>query len=133
MKKALTPICFLAALALVASSGQALGPYCADQCSPLNSCSLTCYTFSGFPTTCGEWGGAPCGVCVDATYHWGTNGSDSIYGGAGSDVIYGLGGDDSLYGGPGNDCLYGGGGTDYASGDSGHDVCIAETETSCED
>ncbi|MBB3017955.1 serralysin [Microvirga lupini] len=45
----------------------------------------------------------------------GTDGKDTLYGGAGSDKLYGRGGGDTLLGGAGGDYLSGGSGIDHAS------------------
>jgi Ca2+-binding RTX toxin-like protein len=154
MKQTLSAVFSLAVLltlTLGAGPAQAVGPYCDGYCAGYISCSATCYTWGGFKTTCGDWGEEPCGVCLATTYWWGTSGpdthtgdgsnnamyglggDDSLYGSSGDDVLWGNDDDDSLYGGSGNDCLYGDSGTDSANGNSGHDVCVAESETSCDD
>ena len=55
-----------------------------------------------------------------ATFN-GTNGNDTIVGGADNDVINGLGGNDSLLGGDGSDTVSGGAGNDFLSGNGGTD------------
>ena len=52
----------------------------------------------------------------------GTDGSDTLDGGAGSDVLFGMGGDDILEGGAGDDMLFGGAGDDYLDGGAGQDT-----------
>ena len=63
----------------------------------------------------------------------GSNGDDTIYGGAGSDTINGGGGNDTIYGGSGGDnldgngeldTLYGGSGNDTIKGSNGNDEII---------
>ena len=63
----------------------------------------------------------------------GTNGNDTLYGGAGNDTINGGGGNDTIYGGSGvdnvdgngdNDTLYGGSGNDTLQGSNANDVLI---------
>src|SRR3954468_18297735 len=51
----------------------------------------------------------------------GTEGNDTITGGAESDVINGNGGSDSLLGGDGSDTVRGGAGNDFLSGNVGTD------------
>lgn len=53
------------------------------------------------------------------TTYYGTDWSESIYGGYGHDVIYAYGGNDLLWGGAGDDILYGGAGDDELYGGSG--------------
>ncbi|HWI36811.1 MAG TPA: calcium-binding protein, partial [Burkholderiales bacterium] len=55
-----------------------------------------------------------------ATFN-GTEGNDTITGGADSDVINGNGGNDSLLGGDGSDTVRGGAGNDFLSGNAGTD------------
>src|SRR3954451_17239476 len=55
-----------------------------------------------------------------ATFN-GTNGNDTITGGADNDVINGLDGNDSLLGGDGSDTVSGGAGNDFLSGNAGTD------------
>ena len=55
-----------------------------------------------------------------ATFN-GTNGNDTIIGGADNDVINGLDGNDSLLGGDGSDTVSGGTGNDFVSGNAGTD------------
>jgi len=55
-----------------------------------------------------------------ATYN-GSEGNDTIVGGAESDVINGNGGNDSLLGGDGSETVRGGAGNDYISGNTGSD------------
>jgi Ca2+-binding RTX toxin-like protein len=66
----------------------------------------------------------------------GTNGNDTLNGGAADDVILGLDGADSVLGGDGNDTLYGGAGSDtllgglggdYLQGDIGADFLFGGT------
>lgn len=52
----------------------------------------------------------------------GTNGDDTLVGGAGNDNIKGKGGDDTLYGGAGDDTLKGQNGDDFLDGQSGSDT-----------
>lgn len=54
----------------------------------------------------------------------GTDGDDTLRGGAGDDLLLGLAGDDLLDGGPGNDTLDGGPGTNTLLGGEGDDVLI---------
>ena len=49
----------------------------------------------------------------------GSEGANTLFGGASADTFYGGGGNDTLYGGDGNDTLYGGTGDDTLSGDGG--------------
>src|SRR3954466_5684019 len=51
----------------------------------------------------------------------GTEGNDTITGGADADVINGNGGSDSLLGGDGSDTVRGGAGNDFLSGNAGVD------------
>lgn len=71
----------------------------------------------------------------------GLGGADIICGGAGHDTIYGNQGHDRLFGGRGDDVIWAGDGHDRAFGSDGNDtihgglwadVCIGETESSCE-
>src|SRR3954466_4987376 len=55
-----------------------------------------------------------------ATFN-GTNGNDTITGGADADLINGNGGNDSLLGGDGTDTVSGGAGNDFVSGNAGTD------------
>src|SRR3954469_15815442 len=55
-----------------------------------------------------------------ATFN-GTNGNDTIIGGADNDQINGLDGNDSLLGGDGSDTVSGGPGNDFVSGNAGTD------------
>ncbi|MBC7377662.1 MAG: putative Ig domain-containing protein, partial [Burkholderiaceae bacterium] len=52
----------------------------------------------------------------------GTQGNDTLYGGAGQNLIQGLGGDDYLVGGSGDDVLQGGEGVDTVEGEGGDDT-----------
>ena len=90
---------------------------------PAVSCSSTINGTSGGDTLNGGTGHE----CIN-----GLAGADTISGNAGDDRIHGDDGDDTIYGGSGNDCLWGDAGGDNANGDSGTDLCIAETETTCE-
>jgi Ca2+-binding RTX toxin-like protein len=54
----------------------------------------------------------------------GNDGGDSIYGGEGADKLYGGTGSDSLYGGAGADTLDGGAGSDLLVGDMGNDTYV---------
>lgn len=54
----------------------------------------------------------------------GSDGADSLSGGAGADVLIGFGGGDRLSGGGGNDRLVGMGGNDSLIGEGGQDVLI---------
>jgi serralysin len=56
----------------------------------------------------------------------GTNGNDTIDGGAGNQTLRGLLGDDALNGGAGNDILIGGGGKDRLTGGTGSDIFVFE-------
>ncbi|HEX2232021.1 MAG TPA: DUF4394 domain-containing protein [Thermoleophilaceae bacterium] len=56
-----------------------------------------------------------------AVVQTGTNGVDTLVGGAGGDRLNGRGGADSLVGGLGDDCLFGGSGNDHLSGGAGAD------------
>ena len=69
----------------------------------------------------------------------GTDGDDTLKGGAGGDVISGLGGNDLLTGGKGSDTLDGGagddtlsatGGSDLLTGGDGNDVFLVGKDTS---
>jgi Ca2+-binding RTX toxin-like protein len=60
-------------------------------------------------------------VAHDMTIY-GTEGNDTLNGGAGNDTIYGLGGDDTINGGDGNDTLHGDGGSDHLYGGDGNDA-----------
>lgn len=51
----------------------------------------------------------------------GTNGDDTLNGGAGDDLLVGKGGNDYMFGYEGNDFFKGGGGNDYISGALGDD------------
>lgn len=57
----------------------------------------------------------------------GSDGADSIVGGAGNDRFFGKAGNDTLIGGAGADTLYGGLGKDSLSGSSGKDVFVFDT------
>ena len=54
----------------------------------------------------------------------GTNGNDTIFGGAGADIINGNGGDDTIYGGSGADDLSGNNDGDKLYGGSGNDAIV---------
>tara|TARA_R110002094_G_scaffold103811_2_gene103326 strand:+ start:1862 stop:4084 length:2223 start_codon:yes stop_codon:yes gene_type:complete len=54
----------------------------------------------------------------------GTEGNNSLQGGADDDVMEGKGGNDSLYGGAGNDTLIGGSGSDSLYGEAGDDLIL---------
>jgi Ca2+-binding RTX toxin-like protein len=54
----------------------------------------------------------------------GSNGNDTLTGGAAADIINGNGGNDTLYGNYGNDTLTGGAGNDVLSGDEGADTYV---------
>jgi Ca2+-binding RTX toxin-like protein len=71
----------------------------------------------------------------------GGSGPDRLYGGGSRDLIRGDSGDDRLRGGGsadelrggyGHDRIFGNGGDDDLYGSRGTDVCVGETETSCE-
>src|SRR3954465_13977043 len=61
-----------------------------------------------------------------ATFN-GTEGNDTITGGAESDVINGNGGNDSLLGGDSSDSVSGGAGNDFVSGNAGTDWVEGDT------
>jgi len=142
---------------LVASSAQAVPPYCWQWCSCTKSCGSVCWdTEIGTSTTCGAWGfcetSSWCNQCSCSGATQGSSGPDSLYGSAyddcidgngGDDTIYGYAGEDdlfgdsgndTLYGGSGDDCLDGGSGSDSLRGDTGHDLCYhGESYVSCND
>jgi len=59
----------------------------------------------------------------------GTDGGDSLAGGAGMDGFYGKAGQDTISGGGGNDLIDGGGGKDRMTGGSGSDVFDFDART----
>jgi hypothetical protein len=102
----------------------AMGPACGGcSCGQTSICTSTWNGTSGPDTH----GGNSQHECIN-----GKGGDDTLTGNAGDDTIHGDGGNDSLFGNAGNDCLFGDAGDDNADGGSGTDLCIAETESSCE-
>ncbi len=59
---------------------------------------------------------------VQVTVRVGSNGNDTLTGGAGADLLFGQNGNDTLGGGDGNDLLCGGNGDDILSGGGGNDT-----------
>ena len=60
-------------------------------------------------------------------------GADVVRAGGGDDVVSGGSGADDLRGAAGSDHLLGGGGSDTANGGADDDICVAETEISCDE
>lgn len=70
--------------------------------------------------------GAPLAFAQELPLITGTDGPDTLNGGAASESIYGRGGNDTISGGGGNDELDGGSGADVLSGGLGDDVISYE-------